>query len=324
MNKKAITVLVLLLWQAVVWGDGAADANTVGSSLSDGRQAFVGVQLGPVPELLNKHLQLQPGGAILIHNILVGSPADDAGLEKDDIIVALNEEPISNYSLFVADIQRIGAGHEITLDIIHNGERERVALTLAGVSEATANLRWRHNTGPIETAAPRTFRMQPGSGHWQEVPPVTSNIEEMTNWLANRHNMIHRNQNWTLHSVTVIVNGDPDDNDTPIIIHTDQGTQRTTIGQIDDLPEDLREPVRDAIETSRYSSFRGGQFHFRVPGPIVPDGAVLQIPQVEGEGDSATTAEQERLQERLERLQERIEALESQATADRESGNSKN
>jgi S1-C subfamily serine protease len=51
---------------------------------------YMGVWLdtSPLPDLLIKHLGLSPSQGIRITNVHRDSPADRAGLERDDIIIA--------------------------------------------------------------------------------------------------------------------------------------------------------------------------------------------------------------------------------------------
>src|SRR5439155_17068337 len=51
-------------------------------------RAWLGIQFGPVPEVLASHLQ-NDGGAIVV-NIARNSPADKAGLKRYDVILRIN------------------------------------------------------------------------------------------------------------------------------------------------------------------------------------------------------------------------------------------
>ena len=51
----------------------------------------------PLPELLVKHLRLEPETGLRVQNVLIGSPADKIGLEQDDLIVALNGKPVRDF-----------------------------------------------------------------------------------------------------------------------------------------------------------------------------------------------------------------------------------
>ena len=96
---------------------------------------YIGVMLDvvPLPDLLVKHLGLEPGQGIRIANIHRDSPADKAGLERDDIIIGFEGGLVDDRQQFVDNVRKAGIGTEISLEIIHLGKRNTVKLTLEGL-----------------------------------------------------------------------------------------------------------------------------------------------------------------------------------------------
>src|SRR5690606_24363011 len=58
----------------------------------DPDSAWLGVQLSPVPAALAHHLNLADNG-VMIANIFEGSPADQSGLDRYDIVIRADGEP---------------------------------------------------------------------------------------------------------------------------------------------------------------------------------------------------------------------------------------
>ena len=81
-------------------------------------KSYIGVRLNQVPEILRKHLKLDDNRGLLVQNIQLGSPADKAGLEKDDIIISWNGQPVTSYQEFVDQVQQAGQllGGRLVLD----------------------------------------------------------------------------------------------------------------------------------------------------------------------------------------------------------------
>ena len=96
--------------------------------LSD-RKAWLGVRMMIVPKALADHLRLKDSGVIL-SNIVVGSPADKAGLKRYDVILKVGGKAI--------DVDSIGPligsrkpGEKITLEVVQAGRTKKIDVVLA-------------------------------------------------------------------------------------------------------------------------------------------------------------------------------------------------
>ena len=69
--------------------------------------------------------------AIILGEVLADSPADDAGLQSGDLILAVDDEPVDTIEAFVEDIQGHKPGDRITLLVFRDGEQIQVQATLA-------------------------------------------------------------------------------------------------------------------------------------------------------------------------------------------------
>lgn len=70
------------------------------------------------------------GDAITDFAVLPGSPADEAGLQENDIILEINGEKIDQKSSFAQMISEYNVGDTITLTVWHKGEEKEVSVTL--------------------------------------------------------------------------------------------------------------------------------------------------------------------------------------------------
>lgn len=135
-------------------GDGAADgtgfpAMVVASSGmaadSTGSGAWLGVQLGQVDDALSTHLSLE-GKGLTILNVVEGSPAESAGLQKNDVIVGMNGEGVEGgVAAFAQRIQTLDPGADVTLSIIRAGKRLEVNAVLG---ERRQNFTWKFPFAP--------------------------------------------------------------------------------------------------------------------------------------------------------------------------------
>jgi C-terminal processing protease CtpA/Prc len=69
--------------------------------------------------------------AIIIGEVIEGTPADEAGLKEDDLILYLDGDPVDELKSFVADIQSRDPGDQVNLTIFREVEEIEISVTLA-------------------------------------------------------------------------------------------------------------------------------------------------------------------------------------------------
>ena len=99
------------------------------------KQFMVGLHCGPVPELLQSHLNLSPETGLVVQHVLDGKPAAAAGIQKNDILLYADDQQLSVIPDLIAAVNRAGnedaplsitlvrAGEEIQVDV-RPAERE--------------------------------------------------------------------------------------------------------------------------------------------------------------------------------------------------------
>ena len=86
------------------------------------RASFLGVQASPVTDEVRARLALGTRQGALVSGLVEGGTAKAAGLRVDDVIVALDEEPVSDPGELAARIVRHKAGERVALRFIRDGE----------------------------------------------------------------------------------------------------------------------------------------------------------------------------------------------------------
>ncbi len=109
--------------------------------------SYLGVRLMPVPKLLRVHLGLDEGVGQLIINIVTDSPADKAGLNHYDVIIAIDEQEVRNYDKFVEAIQSAGTGAKVSLTFISGGKKQSVKVQLE--KAPTGQPDWKYRKTPL-------------------------------------------------------------------------------------------------------------------------------------------------------------------------------
>ena len=247
MKTKNIIIITIAL--ALVWSCTGLAADTD----SNDARPYIGVMLdaAPLPDLLVKHLGLEPGQGIRIANIHRGSPADKAGLERDDIIIGFEGKDVDDRQQFVEDVRKAGIGTEISLEIIHLGKRETVKLKLEGL-KGDFDLKYPPEPEIVQSWRPgKIFRLKPGDETWREIlrdgipPEFDVDINRLFRELYSYHYSDGEDY-------TITIEGSPDDDDSVITVQTDHVNYRTTLGEIDKrLPEKYRESAKQAVKNAR-------------------------------------------------------------------------
>ena len=100
--------------------------------ISDGKvtRGWLGVQIQDVDEGMAKALQLNGWNGAIISQVIKNSPAEDAGVEKQDVIIAVNGVKVddsSNLKNFISS----GRPHDKTqLTLIRDGHEKKLTVTL--------------------------------------------------------------------------------------------------------------------------------------------------------------------------------------------------
>ncbi|MHC4433297.1 MAG: S1C family serine protease [Planctomycetota bacterium] len=240
-----IAVVLLLSGSTVVGAE---------SQLTDGRP-FMGVLIdpAPLPGLLSKHLGLPIGQGLRIQNVQKDSPADRAGLERDDLIIGFQGEDVHDYERLVAAIRQAGSGTEVSIQIIHLGARKTVKLTLKSFD---GDPDWKYPSEPqaVQSWRPgRFFRLEPGEEDWKEMfkdgidPDIDIDVRKFFNEVYSYHHSDGEDY-------TVTITGNPNDEDSTITVRIGDDKYTTTVKEIDKLPREYRRAATDALESARESS----------------------------------------------------------------------
>jgi hypothetical protein len=301
--------------EAILWS--CAALLLFGSmSLAGQPRPYLGVGLDsvPLPELLTKHLRLDPGQGVRINNIMTGSPADKAGLERDDLIIAFQGRKATEREQLVEAVHRAGVDTEMTLEVIHLGERKTVPLKLGTAPET---VQWKYPPEPDVVTSWRPgkiFKIGPDGQDMIEIPfdKIPGGNFDVKKFFQESYTYHHTTDG---EDYTITVEGDPADKDSRVIVHAGDKEYTTSAGDLETLPEEYRGPAQEALENARTSVKTDIRIQgFQWPEAFGPEARrkfFQNIPRpdmerLSQEKDRAV----ERLQEQMERLQQRMKEME--------------
>jgi hypothetical protein len=269
---------------------------------------YLGVNLdsSPLPELLTKHLRLDAGQGIRINNIMVDSPADKAGLERDDIVFAFEGHKVTEMGQFIEAVRKADVGAEVTLEVIHLGQRQKMQMKL-GAAPEDVRLKYPAEPDIVTSWRPgRIFRIGPDGQPMMEIPfdKIPGGDLNVRKYLKESYSYQHATG---AEAYMVTIEGDPADKDSQLIVHAGDQKYSTTVGNLDALPEKYRDAAQEAVENARISG--KADIHIELPEAFGPEARRKLF-------DSIPRPDMDRLSEQkdrvLEKLQGQIERLQQQ------------
>jgi hypothetical protein len=276
---------------------------------SDNPRPYLGVLLdkAPLPELLTKHLGLSPGQGVRIRNIQNNSPAEEAGLERDDIIIRMGGKDIYKFESIVLTVQDAQVGEEISLEIIHLGEHKTAKVKLAAVKGEPD---WKY---PLEPEAEQTwnprkfFTWNPQEQKWIEI--LTDDLPQgldMTKFFKEQYKTTRPDGG------SITIEGNPNDEDSKIIIQDGDARFETSAKEIDKLPEKYRDAAKEALKNAQEKLSEG--YFTNPPEPPIDFDKFINQPNININPSEPLIQQDNRtldkMTEQMSQLLERIKELE--------------
>ena len=98
----------------------------------------LGVQIQPITRDNAKALGLAEANGALVSRVEPGSPAERAGILKQDVIRSINGQPVYESSDLPPIVGAMAPGTRVSIEVVRDGKPRTVTATLNQLSEATA------------------------------------------------------------------------------------------------------------------------------------------------------------------------------------------
>ena len=114
--------------------------NVMDALINDGavRRGRLGVTVQGINSDLAESLQLPAVAGALVSDVEKDGPADRAGVQRGDVITAINGEHVNDSNELRNRIALAGPDADVELTIVRNGKVQKVATTLAALASAKA------------------------------------------------------------------------------------------------------------------------------------------------------------------------------------------
>lgn len=92
---------------------------------------WLGLQPDDLSDELRAQLDLEDGSGLLVSDVVEGSPAQKAGIRKNDILLKLDGKPVKGEEMLAAYMKSAKIGQESTLTILRKGKEQAFKVVLA-------------------------------------------------------------------------------------------------------------------------------------------------------------------------------------------------
>jgi len=123
MSKRSIVLVVLLAFAA-----GLVAAAPAAAKKSE--DAWLGVYLQDINRDLKEAMDLDSKRGALIAGVVEDSPAEEAGIEEEDVIVEFDGEKVRSSSSLTKLVKKHSPGDEITLTLVRDGKEKSIKVVL--------------------------------------------------------------------------------------------------------------------------------------------------------------------------------------------------
>lgn len=91
------------------------------------RRGFLGVTIQPVDKMTAEALGLAEAEGALVNSVTPDSPADKAGIQDGDIIVAFNGKKVKSSTELVKVVSSLGVDEKATIEVLRGGDRKTLS-----------------------------------------------------------------------------------------------------------------------------------------------------------------------------------------------------
>ena len=150
---------------------------------------YLGIEIDEVTRDVAGRLRLGQERGALVTGVTDDTAAAKAGLQKDDVIIKWNGDPIEGIRELSRHIRETPAGRSVKLGVLRNGSEVEIAVTLGNRGDDLRPLR-------VERIAPRAFVARPATAarvQARDGYQLGISLQGMSPQLAEYFGLQHRN-----------------------------------------------------------------------------------------------------------------------------------
>jgi len=100
---------------------------------------WLGIEIQDIDETIARQLDLRNSNGVLVTKVLQGSPADNGGIKRGDVIVRFDRRSIKDASFLQNLIADLSVGQRAQVVVVRNGDYESLYVKMGVAPESYAN-----------------------------------------------------------------------------------------------------------------------------------------------------------------------------------------
>lgn len=282
--------------ELVLAGDGTTDAEVNSAQVPHEQpKHWIGVSTEELSDLVRTQLKLDEGVGLAVIRVVDESPAKEAGIELHDVIVQVNETPMTEFAELSNAVKEAGeAGESMTIEYVRKGKRRKVEITPAERPQPENNVVDLEVANELDL---RTLKLA--------LADTSRHGQPFARWVAVGPAVVVDSSRSLPKGVTIRVEKTGGD-EARIHVERDGQFWDVTEKTLGELPENLRGPVQSFLP--KRSPKDAQLWTTQAPIGLRFEAAQLRQLELEKARQKATVANAE-LVERLERIERQLQEL---------------
>ncbi|MFQ5627829.1 MAG: PDZ domain-containing protein [bacterium] len=137
LSRRFITAAVTLI---VLGGTFAYYSQTADAKPAKKKRGWIGVSVQELTPSLRDALDLGNRSGLLINSVVEDSPAEDAGLQEEDVLLEFNGQKVERSKTLSRIVRRIDPGTDVKVKIFRDGEEKTIDLTVGRLKSNRAGV----------------------------------------------------------------------------------------------------------------------------------------------------------------------------------------
>ncbi len=98
-------------------------------------RGWLGVQIRDLDEALASYYQLKPFSGVFVDKVVPGDPADQAGIQAEDIILSVDKQPVTSGRRLASLVANTPVGKKARVELLRDGKKKNIIVTIAKQSD---------------------------------------------------------------------------------------------------------------------------------------------------------------------------------------------
>ena len=140
--------------------------------------AFLGVSVQDLSDQLRKFFKAEDNAGVLVSDVVKNSPADEAGIQAGDVIIAVDDAAIESPQDLTAAIGEYDPNTQVTVHLIRDGKSKNIKVKLAENKDMPLRDFSMKGFKSVDPSNPH-FWFQPDSDFQKQLNDMRSEIDEL-------------------------------------------------------------------------------------------------------------------------------------------------